>query len=157
MVVVVAFIASCWLILSNGFSGSAGDLAPAASGSPRPTHSHTHTPHATLSPQVNGVTIAVFNGTYTANLAQTVQQTLSTAGYPVGQPASDSPTKPLTQTTVYYRAGATAAATAQARANALGLKNRFFPTAKIMRLGSGNVVDSNVQLAVFLGTDYKST
>src|SRR5262245_58640397 len=131
LVVVVAFVASCWLILSNGFSGSAGGLSPAASGSPTPTHTHTHTPHATLSPQVSGIFIAVFNGTNTANLAQTAQSALTAAHYVVGQPAANAPTPDMTQTIVYYRAGSTPAETAQARANALGMKRNFFPTATI--------------------------
>jgi hypothetical protein len=157
LIVVVAFIGSSWLILANGYSGSTGGLAASAvTHQPRSPHAHSRSPRATLSPQVQGVSIAVFNGTTTANLAEQVQLKLANAGYNPAQPASNAPTQDITHTIVYYRVGSTATQTAQSRANALGLVHSFFPGAKILRLGSGQTgVDTSVQLAVFLGSDYK--
>src|SRR5438477_1006164 len=118
LIVLVAFIATCWLILANGYTGSAGGLAPqGGTHQPRPSHTsrtHSRSPHTTLSPQVQSVSIAVFNGTTTVNLAQRVQLILGQAGYNPAQPASNAPTQDMTHTIVYYRVGPTAAQTAQA-------------------------------------------
>src|SRR5205085_7702540 len=92
LVVIVAFVAGCGLLLSKGFGATSGDLARSSTPTPQPTHTHSRAPQPTLSPVVNGVTIAVLNGTNTANLASEVQRRLANAGYSPAQTPGNSPT-----------------------------------------------------------------
>jgi LytR cell envelope-related transcriptional attenuator len=155
LVVVLVFAAGCGFVLAKGFSANSGDLARSSPSASPTHHPHTRSPQPTLSPKVSGVTIAVFNGTNTPNLASHVQQTLAKAGYRPDQTPGNSPTQDMTQTIVYYRTGATASQTAQSKANAEWMAQKYFPTAKVMKLGANQTtVAPTVQLAVFLGSDY---
>lgn len=162
IVIIVVFVAVGIVVLTNGFDGdtsavsNAGDLGgstPTESPSATPSASPTTPPRETPSPQVDGVLIAVFNGTSETGLAGQVQQMLEAENYIAAQEAANSPVSPLPRTTIYYRGGPDAA---QNRSNAKHLAETYLDGAKVTRLGpdQSDVVGASAQIAIFLGVDY---
>lgn len=158
IVVIVALVVGGIAVLVNGFSGSTaaapsgGSTVPTSS-SPTPSQSSSPTPVATPSPQVDGVRIAVFNGTTAAGLGAQAQATLTNAGYVAPTDAQNAPTTGIAITTVYYRGGAAAE---QNKSNAAYMVKKFFKGGKIALLGNefDTLIQHDVQLVVVLGEDY---
>jgi LytR cell envelope-related transcriptional attenuator len=158
IVVIVALVVGGIAVLINGFSGGSSPVSSATSGGPSTptsstTPSGTPAPTATPSPQVDGVMIAVFNGTTTTGLGGQGQQMLTNAGYVAPTDAMNAPTTGIATTTVYYRGGAAAA---QNKSNAAFMIKKHFKGGKVALLGSefATLVPKEVQLAVVLGQDY---
>jgi hypothetical protein len=158
IVLLVALVVGGIAVLANGFAGGTVVTAPGAGASggtttPPPTGSPTTTPKATPSPQVDGVLIQVFNGTYSPGLAGQVQQMLVKDGYVAAATAADAPSKPVAKTVVYFRGGADAA---QNRSNAKYLAGHYLNGAKVAVLGAdqASTVAKNAQIAIVLGLDY---
>jgi hypothetical protein len=102
--------------------------------------------------QVEGVKLAVYNGTYETGLAAGVADTLvNRFGYKIDSATSilDAESKPYDQTTLYY-------VIQDDKIEAEALANSFFKKldVKIQRLPSDSQVPDGVRVAVYLGTDY---
>ena len=158
IVILAALVAFGAVILSNGFSGGAGEAVTPSPDVTGPT-GDTGPPTDTESPeppppegQVEGVTFAVFNGTEQAGLAADVTITLKGEGYTDAQDAADAPTSGVRRTTVYFRGGADAA---QNRANAQLLVEDHLTEAKVARLNPSfaDLVPDDTQLVIVLGED----
>jgi hypothetical protein len=157
IVLLVALVVAGIALLANGFGGGTSVAAPGGSGSSpsvsSPSSSPTTPPKATPSPQIQGVPIQVFNGTYSPGLAGQVQQLLVKDGYVAAHTAADAPSKPVAKTVVYYRGGADAA---QNKSNAKYMASHYFDHARVAVLGADQAssVAKNAQIAVVLGLDY---
>jgi hypothetical protein len=104
------------------------------------------------SPQVQGVKLAVYNGTYETGLASGAADELRQLGYKINADTSvlDAQTKPVDQTTLYY-------VSRDDKIEAEALANDFFKDldVKIQKLPEELApVPDGVRLAVYLGTDY---
>jgi hypothetical protein len=104
------------------------------------------------SPQVQGVKLAVYNGTYETGLASGAADELRQLGYKINADTSvtDAQTKPVDQTTLYYVSRAD-------KIEADAMANDFFKDldVKIQKLPEElSPVPNGVQVAVYLGTDY---
>ena len=129
-------------MLANGFASGAVVTPPTGGGgsettSPSetsPTNSPTQPPKETPSPQIEGVLIAVFNGTNETGLAAEVQQILEADGYVAAQDPADADPKPVPKTIVYFRGGADAA---QNRSNARYIADTYFEGARVSLLDPG--------------------
>src|SRR5450755_2130838 len=114
----VVAVAAVALILSSGGSSPAGKTVSTAARTTNPTRSSRHRTRTTpLKPA--SVTVAVLNGTATANLAHTIALRLGAAGYKQGMIATASD-QTQTATVVGYLPGHRAAALAVAAALKLG-------------------------------------
>jgi LytR cell envelope-related transcriptional attenuator len=107
---------------------------------------------STPSPQVQGVKLAVYNGTYETGLASGAADELRQLGYKINADTSvtDAQTKPVDQTTLYY-------VSRDDKIEADALANDFFKDfdVKIQKLPDElSPVPDGVQVAVYLGTDY---
>ena len=162
LAVVVALIVGGVAVLTNGFGGdgdvsavAASPSAPTTASSPSSSPSVTASPTAAAEPKpkVQGVTIAVFNGTSTTGLGATVQQDLEAKGYVKTQDAADAPNKPVGKTVVYYRGGPDAA---QNEANAAHMAKKFLNGAEVHALGAEyeSAVPTTTQLVIVVGADY---
>ncbi len=161
IVIVLALVVAGVAVLANGFGGAAavapptGGGSPSASGSPSTSASPTKIPHETPSPQVQGVLIAVFNGTNETGLAGQVQQTLEADGYVAAQDPADAPSKPVAKTIVYFRGGANAS---QNRSDAKHVAVTYFGGAHVALLGteqtSAVTIDKSAQVVIIVGVDY---
>ena len=167
IIIIVALLVTGGLVLANGFtspaaveagsqpdvpaspSPSPSDRSPAETDSPAPTVEETPKPAAPKDTR-----IAVFNGTYEQFLAGTVQDELVADGYRSGQEPTDTETKPVERTVVYFvAAGADAA---QNESNATELADTYFKGAKVKELSADvGDVDQSVQVVVVLGEDYE--
>ena len=118
-----------------------------------PTNSPTQPPKETPSPQIEGVLIAVFNGTNETGLAAEVQQLLEADGYVAAQDPADADPKPVPKTIVYFRGGADAA---QNRSNARYIADTYFDGAKVSLLDQELAVDisADAQAIIIVGVDY---
>ena len=107
----------------------------------------------TPSPQIEGVLIAVFNGTNETGLAAEVQQLLEADGYVAAQDPADADPKPVPKTIVYFRGGADAA---QNRSNARYIADTYFDGAKVSLLDQELAVDiaAEAQAIIIVGVDY---
>jgi hypothetical protein len=148
---------------SSGSGGDGGDGVPGLTG-PGPTTTTTPAPTAPTgatgntqpepSPQVEGVRVAVFNGSGQTGLAADTMQTFEDDfGYVEAQPPADAPA-PYSVTTIYYRG-------ADNKVEAEYLAETFFAPlqveAKVKKLQPGTAdINQDVQLAIFLGTDYSA-
>ena len=157
--IIVALFVSGIAVLANGFGTSAtvnNPVGPGASSvSPSetsPTASPSKPPKETPSPEIQGVLIAVLNGTFETGLAGEVQQTLEADGYVAAQDPDDAQSKPVAKTVVYFRGGADAA---QNRSNAHYLADTYLDGARVALLGSdqGSIAKS-AQLVIIVGVDY---
>jgi LytR cell envelope-related transcriptional attenuator len=129
----------------SGPTGETGETAPTG-----PTD--TTSPQPTPSPQVEGVTIQVFNGTNEIGLAGEVQQMLESEGYTAPADAANPPSSPVAQTVVYFRGGPNRA---QNKSDATYLAESQFAGARV-KLLSEDVADvaESVNVAIILGVDY---
>jgi hypothetical protein len=142
--VVVAAVVVGVFVIAQGFPTPSAQ--PAASPSP----SASKSPKAHKSPQVQGVAVAVFNGTSTPNVAAKWAGKLQSQGYVIAQQGN---APHVTVTTVYY--------TTQAqKLNATGLQMTFFPNATLAlmptTLASSLQLKPGVQITVVVGPDYAS-
>jgi hypothetical protein len=168
VVIVVALAAAGISVLVGGFPGSVatapggpGSSSPTTPPPSSPTHTKTNTPPQTPAPNTSGVTFAVLNGTTVPGLASDFETFLQGKDYLVGKPADDSPIKPITETTVYFRGGNDAA---QNRADAVYVARKDINgpgvKAKVHALGPEFAStltgpgDNQVVLLIVLGTDY---
>jgi LytR cell envelope-related transcriptional attenuator len=160
IVIILALAVGGIAVLANGFasvavvtppSGAAG--SDTASPSSSPSSSPSKPPKETPSPQIEGVKIAVFNGTNEPGLAAQVQQLLEADGYVAAQDPADADTKPVPKTVVYFRGGADAA---QNRSNARYIADTYFDGARVALLDPDlavNIADS-AQQVIIVGVDY---
>ena len=164
IVIVLALIVTGVAVLANGFgSGTivtpvipSGAGASGASPSSSPSQPPSHTPNPPPSPQVQGVKVAVFNGTFAAGLATQVQQKLTADGYAQAQAPADAPSKVIAKTVVYFLGGSNGG---QNRADAKYIAQKYFTGARVAVLGAdlSGVVSKNVQVAIVIGSDYQPT
>ncbi len=164
IVIVLALIVTGIAVLANGFGSGAivtpvipsGAGASGTSPSSSPSPPPSHTPSPTPSPQVQGVKVAVFNGTFAPGLAAQVQQKLTGDGYVQGQPPGDAPSKVVATTVVYFRGGSNEA---QNRVDARYIAQKYFTGARVAALGAdlSGLVNKNVQVAIVIGSDYQPT
>jgi hypothetical protein len=160
IVIILALAIGGIAVLANGFasvavvtppSGAAGSDTGSPSSSP--SSSPSKPPKETPSPQIEGVKIAVFNGTNEPGLAAQVQQVLEADGYVAAQDPADAETKPVPKTVVYFRGGADAA---QNRSNARYIADTYFDGARVALLDPDlavNIADS-AQQVIIVGVDY---
>ena len=160
IVIILALTVGGIAVLANGF-GSAAVVPPptgaGGSGTESPSSSPSTTPSQppkeTPSPQIEGVQIAVFNGTNETGLAAQVQQLLEADGYVAAQDPADAVTKPAPKTIIYFRGGADAA---QNRSNARHIADAYFDGARVALLDpdlAANIADS-AQAIIIVGVDY---
>ena len=157
IVILAALVAFGAVILSNGFPGGPAAATP-PTGPTAPT-GPTGDPTGTQTPepppplgQVEGVSIAVFNGTDQTGLAAEVTLALKAAGYDIGQDAINAPTTGVRVTTVYFRGPPDAA---QNEANAQLLADEQLGGAKVRRIASDftDLVPPDTDLVIVLGQD----
>ena len=161
IVIILALVAGGIAVLANGFgsaavvtppAGSGGDGSPSPSDA-SPSSSPTQPPKETPSPQIEGVLIAVFNGTNEAGLAAEVQQLLEADGYVAAQDPGDADSKPVPRTIIYFRGGADAP---QNRSNARYIADTYFEGARVAVLDPELAVDiaDEAQAIIIVGVDY---
>jgi hypothetical protein len=148
-------------LLANGFESGAVVPPPTGAGgggtsSPSgtsPSSSPSPSPKVTPSPQIEGVQIAVFNGTNETGLAAQVQQLLEADGYVAAQDPADADTKPVPKTIVYFRGGADAA---QNRSNARYVADTYFDRARAALIDPDLAVGiaDSAQVIIIVGVDY---
>lgn len=154
--IVVALVVGGIVVINQAFpsapgggTGPIGDGAVATSPPTTTTPPPEETPEETVpSPVVEGIRIAVFNGTSVTGLAGDVTDQLTEQGYVAIEPA-DAPS-PVAVTTVYYRKN-------KDKIEAEYLANTFFKKlddVRVAKLQAGSDVDPDVQVAIFLGNDY---
>lgn len=156
--IIVILVVGGIVLMNRAFPEQATSALPGSTGSPSPsvtpTVGATETPTGQPSPQVEGVRIALFNGTSVTGLAGTAAERLERRfGYVIAQTPADAPS-PVAQTTLYYR-------TVSDKVEAEALAATYFKgldDVRVARLPSrtGNVDDS-VQVAIYLGNDYAAT
>ena len=163
IVIIVALVVGGIAVLANGFASGAVVTPPTGGGGsetepvrPSPSDSPTEPPKETPSPQIEGVLIAVFNGTNETGLAAEVQQLLEADGYVAAQDPADADTKPVPKTIVYFRGGADAA---QNRSNARYIADTYFEGARVALLDPELAVDiaDDAQAIIIVGVDYAGT
>lgn len=160
IVIILALAVGGIAVLANGFAtgavvtpptggGGSDTTSPSSSASSSPTQPPKETP----SPQIEGVQIAVFNGTNETGLAAQVQQVLDADGYVAAQDPADTDTKPVPKTIVYFRGGADAS---QNRSNARYIADTYFDGAQVAILDPELAVDiaDNAQAIIIVGVDY---
>lgn len=162
IVIILALVVGGIAVLTNGFGsaavvtppgGSGGDGGSASPSDASPTSSPTQPPKETPSPQIEGVQIAVFNGTNEAGLAAEVQQLLEADGYVAAQDPGDADSKPVPRTIVYFRGGADAP---QNRSNARYIADTYFEGARVAVLDPELAIDiaDEAQAIIIVGVDY---
>ena len=160
IVIILALAAGGIAILANGFGSAAVVPPPTGAGgsetsSPTssPSSSPSTPPKQTPAPEIEGVQIAVFNGTNEPGLAAQVQQVLEADGYVAAQDPADAASKPVPKTIVYFRGGSNAA---QNRSDAKYVANTYFDGARVALLDpdlAANIADS-AQVVIIVGVDY---
>jgi hypothetical protein len=106
------------------------------------------TPAPGPSPQdPSDVRVGVYNGTTTPNLASEAISQLTKTGYISPNDPKNAPEQNVTTTTVYYR-------DEQGKADAEALAQAFFKGADVQKLPATATVPKNVELAIYLGSDY---
>ena len=161
IVIVLALAVGGIAVLANGFESGAVVTPPTGAGgsdtaSPSgasASSSPSQPPKETPSPQIEGVQIAVFNGTNETGLAAQVQQVLEADGYVAAQDPADADTKPVPKTIIYFRGGADAA---QNRSNARYIADKYFDGARVALLDPELAVDiaDEAQTIIIVGVDY---
>ena len=164
IVIIVALVAAGVAVLANGFAsgtvvtppgGGGGTTSPGATGpdGSSPTNSPTKPPRVIPSPQIQGVLIAVFNGTNATGLAGQVQQLLAADGYVAAQDPADVNPKPVAKTVIYFRGGANAL---QNRSDAQHVAEAYFNGARVALLSSdvASTIDPTTQVVIIVGVDY---
>src|SRR5205085_7737675 len=112
--------------------------------------STTPTPPASSPQDPSNVNVGVYNGTTTPNLAQSAITQLTKGGYLSPNAPQNAPQQNVTTTTIYYR-------DEQGKTDAQALADAFFKGADIQKLPATATVPHNVELAVYLGSDYASS
>lgn len=166
IVIIVALVVAGVAVLANGFAsgtvvtppgGGGGTTAPGATGpdGSSPTTPPTKPPRVVPSPQIQGVLIAVFNGTNETGLAGQVQQLLTADGYVAAQDPADVNPKPVAKTVIYFRGGADAL---QNRSDAQHVAETYFNGARVTLLSSdqASTIDPTTQVVIIVGVDYAS-
>ena len=166
IVIIVALVVAGVAVLANGFASGTvvtppgGGGGTAASGPTGPSGSSPSTspskpPRVIPDPQIQGVLIAVFNGTNSTGLAGQVQQLLMADGYVAAQDPSDVNPKPVAKTVIYFRGGADAL---QNRSDAQYVADTYFHGARVTLLSSdqGVTIDPTTQVVIIVGVDYAS-
>lgn len=151
--IVIALVVGGVVLINQAFPDGGASPLPSASGgsppaSPSSGVSPKETPKTKPTPVVVGVKIGVFNGAGVTGLAGDTANLLQRKyGYDPVQVA-DAPSQ-VSQTTLYFR-------TATDKVEAQEMARVFFRglDVKIAKLQSGTDVQKDVQVAVYLGTDY---
>lgn len=160
IVIILALAVGGIAVLANGFASGAvvtpptgGGGSDTASPSSSTSSSPTQPPKETPPPVIEGVQIAVFNGTNETGLAAQVQQVLDADGYVAAQDPADAATKPVPRTIVYFRGGAD---TSQNRSNARYIADTYFDGARVAILDPELAVDiaESAQAIIIVGVDY---
>lgn len=160
ILIILALAAGGIAVLANGFGSGAVVTPPADVGgsqttspSSSPSNSPSEPPKETPPPVIEGVQIAVFNGTNEVGLASQVQQLLEADGYVAAQDAADAHSKPVPKTIVYFRGGTAAA---QNRSNARYVADTYFDGARVALLDPELAVDivDSAQAIIIVGVDY---
>jgi hypothetical protein len=153
--IIVALVVGGVVLIGKAFPDASGGLANNGITSPTPSQSPTtkptKPPKTSPSPQVQGVRIAVYNGSSVTGLASdTATKLQDTYGY-VPNPIANAPS-PVSQTTLYYR-------NAQDQVEAQYIADNFFKglAVKMAPLDASSNVPKSVQVAIYLGTDYAAT
>jgi hypothetical protein len=122
--------------------------------SPKPVHER---PSPSSSPAVDGVRLGVYNGTSTANLAQTAQASFQAEGYTIKQIGNATNTQ-RTSSVYYVKVKDQESATALADKNFKGVTAAAMPTDLTIKDENGVVGPpaKGVQVVVILGEDYKA-
>lgn len=149
-------------VLTNGFrdDGSAA-TGPSASVTPSPGESPTEGASPTLeptatetpTPQTQGVSVMVLNGTSVLGLAAEAQEMLVGEAYVAPVDAGNAPNPGAKRTTVYFRPGENEA---QNLSDATYVSETFFPGSKVAKLGAvyDDIVPNTVTIVVVIGQDY---
>ena len=128
----------------NGGGGNGGEGGQQGGGGTK----STPTPPPGPSPQdPSNVRVGVYNGTTTANLASDAINQLTKTGYVSPNTPQNAPQQNVTTTTIYYR-------DEQGKVDAQALAQSFFKGADIQKLPASANVPRNVELAIYLGSDY---
>jgi hypothetical protein len=163
IVIIMALVAAGVAVLANGFAsgtvvtppGGGGGTPARATGANgnSPTTSPTKPPRVIPSPQIQGVLIAVFNGTNATGLAGQVQQLLEADGYVAAQAPADVNPKPVAKTVVYFRGGANAL---QNRSDAQHVAAKYLNGARVTLLSSNvaSTIAPTTQVVIIVGVDY---
>ena len=155
--IIVALVVGGVALIGQAFPESSGGLPPGSIGSPKPSTSPSTTPtkgppKETPSAQVSGVRIAVYNAAGVTGLAAAAAKKLvSRFDYDQAiDPGNAAST--LAQTTLYYRSPAD-------EVEAQYMADNFFKglDVKIAQLDASADVPKDVQVAIYLGTDYAAT
>jgi hypothetical protein len=106
------------------------------------------TPAPGPSPQdPSNVRVGVYNGTTTPNLASDAISQLTKTGYVSPNTPQNAPQQNVTTTTIYYK-------DEQGKVDAQALAQSFFKGADVQKLPASATVPKNVELAIYLGSDY---
>src|SRR4051812_41386547 len=106
------------------------------------------TPAPGPSPQdPSDVRVGVYNGTTTPNLASDAIAQLTKTGYVSPNAPQNAPQQNVTTTTIYYQDD-------QGKVDAQTLAQSFFKGADVQKLPASATVSKNVELAIYLGSDY---
>lgn len=160
IVIIVALAVGGIAVLANGFASGTvvtppggGGSSSAGSVSPSASASASKAPRVTPSPQIQGVQIAVFNGTNETGLAGEVQQLLEADGYVAAQDAADADPKPVPKTIVYFRGGVDAA---QNRSDARYVADTYLNGARVALLDPQQAagIADGAQVVIIVGVDY---
>jgi hypothetical protein len=109
--------------------------------------STTPTPAGPSPQDPSKVNVGVYNGTTTLHLAQDAISQLTKSGYVSPNAPQNAPQQNVTTTTIYYR-------DEQGKVDAQALAQSFFKAAQIQKLPPSATVPHNVELAIYLGSDY---
>jgi hypothetical protein len=147
--VILVFVIVGAVIMANGFGGSSGSASTGSGGgsrggtqtSPTPTGQRTTPPARPTTPPLTGITVAVYNSTSTAGLANDERQKLDTSGWDVVSVDNTDPPFPVT--TIYYLS--------DAKAQADYLKSSQYPTAEVKPAPPAY---RQAKISVILGEDF---
>jgi hypothetical protein len=129
---------------SGGNGGSGGGGGQQGGGGTQTSPTPTPGP----SPQdPSDVRVGVYNGTTTPNLASDAISQLTKTGYVSPNTPQNAPQQNVTTTTIYYR-------DEQGKVDAQTLAQSFFKGADVQKLPASATVPKNVELAIYLGSDY---
>jgi len=129
----------------SGGNGGAGGGGTQQGGGGTQT---TPTPNPGPSPQdPSNVRVCVYNGTTTPNLASDAIAQLTKTGYVSPNTPQNAPQQNVTTTTIYYRDD-------QGKVDAEALAQSSFKGADVQKLPASATVPKNVELAIYLGSDY---
>ncbi len=151
--IIVALIVGGVVVINSAFSEPSGGTVsdgggPIVTSSPTPSPTPSKSPKPTQSPQLVDMPIAVRNGTAVSGLASQTAKQLETK-YGVQAIQVDDAPSPVAVTTIYYRS-------ADSQDEAEYLAQKFFKQIEpqVLKLEGGSGVDKDVEIAIYLGTDY---